>query len=527
MLYIQMFEQALQNVTYELPERMRWKVREIKNIYRHAIKFLPSSGQQEVHAGQTIIVELPNNAVVDLASFCMQYVGRTTHAGKTGSGAIDHIQSRFFPRNSASIIQELVVEINGQTRFSLNDYNLLWNILHDYTAAQDSINRRAAGSENSDPSRKHYAWNGSMFERRGYSICKDPEAATDDEEKALAYDKQLYVIRSWLGLCSSQCTTTIIDTNILGSVVIKIRLAPPTCLMLGAANDAAIVAKTVSESETGLAVNAVSADSANIAAEVADYILSDINFTMIRLDVPSSFYDAQTVKLNSGSVLRLFFPNYSIFTGTSVPVGNKKGVSRCSVSTKSLDWVMGTFRLNNYTNIEQPLNSLVSTASSGQRGQNRATLQEQSKNGLRRLFNNSRYFCRNGSSITKTKFYVGSADYKERTVEESFNQLLLHYNIANDVTSGMYEGIQSIYHFKDTFYADLLSLNIPGESPETVSGIDTKATPCQLTWEIDSVETDPIEGLFTDKSAYCTPYIICGYTSCLEIRGGRQITLIP
>jgi hypothetical protein len=50
MLYIQMFEQALQNVTYELPERMRWKVREIKNIYRHAIKFLPSSGQQEVHA---------------------------------------------------------------------------------------------------------------------------------------------------------------------------------------------------------------------------------------------------------------------------------------------------------------------------------------------------------------------------------------------------------------------------------------------------------------------------------------------
>ena len=68
--------QALEAATsFEIPERMKFKFREIKNIFKHQIKFLPSTGQQEVQAGQTIMCELPTNTVVDLASFTMQYVG--------------------------------------------------------------------------------------------------------------------------------------------------------------------------------------------------------------------------------------------------------------------------------------------------------------------------------------------------------------------------------------------------------------------------------------------------------------------
>jgi hypothetical protein len=224
-----------QTVTFEIPERMKFKFREIKNIFKHQIKFLPSTGQQEVYAGQTIMCELPTNTIVDLASFTMQYVGQTTHAGKSGTGAANYVQTRFMPRNSASIIQELTVDINGQSRFSLNDYNMVWNILFDNTAAQDSLYRRSTGSENADPSRKYFKIGDEIVERRGYPTAKNPDAAgVTEDEKKIAYDEQLYIIRSWLGLCSSQETTTIIDTNLLGSVVIKIRLSNPTILMLDA-----------------------------------------------------------------------------------------------------------------------------------------------------------------------------------------------------------------------------------------------------------------------------------------------------
>jgi hypothetical protein len=521
-----MFEQT---GTFEIPERMKFKFREIKNIYRHPIKILPSTGQQDVYGGQTIMFQLPENTVIDLASMAMMYTGRTYHAGKSGTGAASYVQSRFFPRNSASIIQELVIDINGQTRFSLNDYNYVYNILHDNTAAQDSLYRRSAGSENADPSRKIMKVAGLPIERRGYPISYDPAAAdATDQDRAITYDEQIYIIRSWLGLCGSGASTTIIDTNLLGQVNVKIRLAPASILMLGAENNEKINAATAGASETGAAWNEVATNTTVISPQTANYKIGDIVFTMQRLDLPSEFYRTEQAKLASGSTFRIFFPNYSVFTGPSVPVGNKKGVSRASISTKSLDWVIGTYRLANYTNIEQPLNTLISKASSGVRGQNRATFEDQCRVGLRRLFNNSRYFCRNGSSITKTRWEIGTADYKERTLEESFNQLLLHYNIANDVASGMYPGIQSVEHWVETFYCDLLSLNIPGESdPFCISGLDTKATPVQISWYVDSLKLESdIDTLIPDKDAYCTPYIICGYTSCLEIRGGREITLI-
>jgi hypothetical protein len=93
----------------------------------------------------------------------------------------------------------------------------------------------------------------------------------------------------------------------------------------------------------------------------------------------------------------------------------------------------------------------------------------------------------------------------------------------------MYPGIQSIHHFQETFYGDLLSLNCnQSESDYVISGLDTQETPLQITWEVNAKEVNDtalIAPLFTDATHLCTPYLICGYTSCLEIQGNRQITL--
>jgi hypothetical protein len=222
----------------ELPSRMQYRFRELNKILKQTVTIIPNNGQSDVRDNDTIILELPHNSVVDFNTFVMEYTGETNHMGKTVNGAGDgdvaadgYLGTRFFPRNSASIIEQLDVEINGQTRFTCNNYGLLYNTLFDYTAAQDSLNRRKVG-ENADPSSKYVyslASNGDeeYFERRGFS--------TGLLSNGSARDKEEYVIRSWLGLLNP--STAIIDTGILGSVVIKIRLAPSSCLILGAQSD--------------------------------------------------------------------------------------------------------------------------------------------------------------------------------------------------------------------------------------------------------------------------------------------------
>jgi hypothetical protein len=62
-------------------------------------------------SGDTIIVELPQNSVVDFSTFVMDYTGATTNAGKAAAGPLGYVQTRFFPRNTASIIEQLDVYI--------------------------------------------------------------------------------------------------------------------------------------------------------------------------------------------------------------------------------------------------------------------------------------------------------------------------------------------------------------------------------------------------------------------------------
>ena len=114
----------------ELPTRMQFRFREINKILKQTVTLVPNNGQSVVNAGDTIIVELPHNSVVDLTTFIMEYQGATSHMGKTnagsGAGGAGYVQTRFFHRNTASIIEQLDTEINGQTQFTLNNYGLLY-----------------------------------------------------------------------------------------------------------------------------------------------------------------------------------------------------------------------------------------------------------------------------------------------------------------------------------------------------------------------------------------------------------------
>jgi hypothetical protein len=69
---------------------------------------------------------------------------------------------------------------------------------------------------------------------------------------------------------------------------------------------------------------------------------------------PQFFYEATANVLASGTIYKLYYPNYQIFTGQST--ANKTGTTRFSISTKSLDYCIGTFQVQNRDTISTVLN---------------------------------------------------------------------------------------------------------------------------------------------------------------------------
>ena len=89
--------------------------------------------------------------------------------------------------------------------------------------------------------------------------------------------------------------------------------------------------------------------------------------------MPREFYDAEANTLGSGGTYKLWFPNYSVYTGNAVNALNKSSTNSFSISTKSLDYVIGTFRIPGYDTVGPVLNTRLSNMDSLEYGATYAT----------------------------------------------------------------------------------------------------------------------------------------------------------
>ena len=71
-----------------------------------------------------------------------------------------------------------------------------------------------------------------------------------------------------------------------------------------------------------------------VASESAQFVLSSIGFNIVRMDMPSYWYEALANVLAAGTVYKLYYPNYQIFT--CQPSTNKSGTTRFSLTTRLL-----------------------------------------------------------------------------------------------------------------------------------------------------------------------------------------------
>ena len=513
-----------------LPSGLLFKVKAIQNLSKQTIKMVPNNGQGDVWAGQKVIVTLPANSLVDLSTFEFNYTGYTQHAGNAvAAGPTGYCQTRFFPRNSQSIIENLEIKINSQSRQNISQYNYLYNMLYDFTCGTDGNNKNRIG-QNADPSCKHYYSQGQVKRRAGYPLGRIADPAT-------ANDQDTYSVRNWLGLLGPNASTTIIDTSMLGQVDIEITLAPAGVLMLGKTPaNAAIAGVVIANSEIGVPITAGVALGAQLAAEGTSYKISNISFSVTRIDLPSSVYDAMNSVLASGVSYQLWYPNYSIFTGQ--PTTGKSGTTRISISTSSLEMVIGTFQVPARDQQSYPITYDYTIANSngawinnndalGEWGSNAKTFKQAVLQGLPITFNQSKYFIRNGTNIKNARWAVGNVFFNYETPLEMYNGVLKAFNAQNDVLGGCYEGLDSLAKFQDTYYAHVLSLNAPSENDiYTVSGLNSSETPVQIAWEVTGGDDGTNNKDAIGGNGACTPVIIAVYSSHLDIRAGRNITTL-
>ena len=513
-----------------LPAGVLFRVKAIQNFKKQTVKMVPNNGQGDVWAGQKIIVTLPNNALVDLSTFEFNYTGYTQHNGCQVGGPTGYCQSRFFPRNSASIIENLEIKINGQSRQNISQYNYLYNMLYDFTVGTDGNNKNRIG-QNADPSCKFIYQAGQIKRRAGYPIgvVADPATANDEDQ---------YSVRNWLGLLGPNASTTILDTSMLGEVTIEITLAPSGVLMLGdAPHNAAIVAVAAGAGETGVPIVGGAAIVAALAAEGTSYKISKIDFSITRIDLSPRVFDAMSSVLASGVAYQLYYPNYSVFTGQ--PTAGKSGTTRISLSTSCLEMVIGTFQVPardaqdfpityDYTNVNNNNGSFIADNNAlGEWGTNAKTFKQAVTQGLPITFNQSKYFIRNGTQILNARWGVGNAFFNYETPLEMYNGVLKAFNSHNDVLGGCYEGLDCLPKFQETYFAHILSFNCPSENDiYTVSGLDATETPVQIAWEVTGGVAAGNNNAAIGGNGACTPVIIAVYSSHLDIRAGRNITTL-
>ena len=116
------------SVPLGIPGGMLYKVKQLMGVSKQTLKIVPLSGQTTATNGQKVIVSLPPNSLVDLSTFEMNFVGATQHRGNNaGTNCANIVQKAYFPRNTASLIENLEIKINGQSRQNINQYGYIYN----------------------------------------------------------------------------------------------------------------------------------------------------------------------------------------------------------------------------------------------------------------------------------------------------------------------------------------------------------------------------------------------------------------
>lgn len=482
-----------------IPNAMRYRIAKLEGLSKQKLTIVPNSGQTAVKQGQTIITDLPYSSLNDLASFEMKFTGQT-NLGPSRDVDNQYQKVYYFPRYIQSLIQAIEIRFNNKTVQHITDYNLIYNILADLTMGNEGAGKKNCG-ENYDPSKKFINVNGTNTAILGYPNCTHGA----DETVPLAVDKGTYVIRNWLGILGGNASVTCMDTNIIGTVQIRITLAPASVLMLGRPN---VDFPLDNNRQPG-------------------YTLSDVSFSIMKYDMPQSFYDDVRKDLIDNAVYSIYYPHYNTFYGEAKTT--KAGSTRFNISSQSLDYLVGTFLVQNRETVQLPYVTFNSHTDA-------ATHETRVSTGRVKTFNQSVYFQRNGEYLATSQWDVGGSRLPAVAddVQDCLDSSLQAFNLHTDTLGGCHSGMMSTKHFEEAYFTSILSLQWSGEDDGIyfMSGLNTKELPISISWNTTATPGGVVNGtpatykLCHTNGSYGLPFIVAAETKQINIKAGRIIEVL-
>lgn len=585
------------------PAGLLSRVRKLENIYKQTVKLSPIN-QSDVAAGNKITINFPTDSVFDLKSLSFDAIVTTYHKGnQSANAANNYVQTFYLPRNGlASLISQIDIRVGGRSIQNISQYNYLYNAITDWIYNGNNVDEVQGLL---DPSVMVSYDNGKIVPRRGYPVSPFGANAETNNKFARLQDK--YSCRRFIGFLG-EASSSIINTSLIGDLVLEITLDGSYVLMAGSTvpdattiipvlernfdsllNDNKLtfgiadatapagatsltgklidiqkyntLTRNFTYGDTGLPItgncavlNAAAGTATNmgigtagiIAADTNQtYTLSRISFSIVRYEFGDSTYkDAINTALSNNYQFEIYFKNYQLFSGS--PTTDKTQMMRATISTQSLNYLMATFQAPDRTTPQQPLNTLISPPQAAETGVYNATFENQVRNCMPRTFNNSIYFLRNGSKIKNSRWSIDSQEYPSRDIYEIYNENLRHWKKFGKEDSMIYPGIQSIYHFNETFFTDILSLEVDdqyNDSIFTVSGMNCRGQPLNIYYTTEGgADVTSVQGvdLTNNANIYAankagfsannlnlanayTPVIIANYTSKIVMSRDRNV----
>jgi hypothetical protein len=454
------------------PKALSYNIKALSGFSKQSVRLTPDRWDS-IKANDTIKVNLPQNALVDLRTLCMYYEG----IGDTNC---------HFPRLSSSIIKTVSWYCNGSLIERIDCYSTLFNKLYDLDGGgSDQTAKRFL--ENADPSVYYETSTTSSSLATGvFKITANNDAV-----------KRKFAITSWLGFCST-LSTPIIDTNDLGQVTLEI---------------------------TFESANVMFQKMTNVRVTAPGYTLSDVHFMVNKIVFnEATYYNLKAAKLLS-SGLTIGYQTYICSKGS---LANKSASfnTYTNFNTTSLDQLIGTFAVEDQTTSNLllyghwdtnatadalPFNNILSLAAYS------AETGDTFQGGF---YNQSRYFRSDACGLTSSTWEINNvpiipiplADY------EIYNETQIALgNNHIDMGTGVHPGLQSLAHFLKFYFTHICSLEMIQNDGMFKSGLDGKSSSLNVVWKTS---------FGANTSDKVTPFIFAKTTRILQINEGNSITVI-
>lgn len=284
-----------------VPQNVRFMSQKLSGMSRNRFKIMPL-GSRSATAGTTTNFALPENALIDTSSIRVHanvVTNTVTNGARTVYGKL--------PQSSCSLIQRLNVSINGASVMNsgVSEYNTLCSVLKN------------AGGSSKDRD--------SSYDR---AVCHGAIDGSDDDVEDLS------LIIDFPAGALSQNSTRFWPTQALGSVNIECQWA----------DNSILVAKQAAQA---VGSGSLHADS-KVAAQQLKYEVSNLYLTLDTISLPE--YDAMLrQRLSQEASLSIAIKSYYTFTKDGI--ASDADTMVFSVSSSSIDRIIGTHRNQNYRNV--------------------------------------------------------------------------------------------------------------------------------------------------------------------------------